>query len=144
MLDALDIGALRLLVGGCAGSRVTVVDAGRWGSATAVPVGAVVGAAPRVGVSGPWVVASGPCAGMLWGLPVAISNAVTQGQSWVKSRDCIELDMDEIGVRLNWGVANDDFERNLVRARLEGRFEVPVLAPLGICRAAIAQTTQPG
>lgn len=74
----------------------------------------------------------------LWGVPVAVSNSVARGTEWVKSKDSVVLDTDEHGIDLTWGTQNDDFSRNQVRARCEGRFEVTVFQPAAIVKATIA------
>lgn len=74
----------------------------------------------------------------LWGVPVAISNSIARGTEWVKSKDSIVLDTDVNGIDLTWGTQDDDFARNQVRARCEGRFEVTTFQPAAIVKATIA------
>ncbi|WP_156911362.1 hypothetical protein [Arsenicicoccus bolidensis] len=56
----------------------------------------------------------------------------------MKSKDSIVLDTDVNGIDLTWGTQDDDFSRNQVRARCEGRFEVTTFQPAAIVKATIA------
>ena len=71
----------------------------------------------------------------LWGVPVAVTLAVTQGSGVLLSEaadgPAAGLVADP-NLNLEWGVVGDDFQRNQVRARFEGRFGVEVYRPTGI------------
>lgn len=74
----------------------------------------------------------------LWGLPVALSLEIEQGTSYVKSQGSLEIHVDDPVAALEWGVTGDDFTRNQVRARLEGRFNVAALIPSAIVKADLS------
>lgn len=73
----------------------------------------------------------------LWGQPVALSLAVTAGTGWLINRDAATLYTDTSGIEIAWAMAADDFTRNQVRARCEGRFDVAVPRPLGIVKMTL-------
>lgn len=67
----------------------------------------------------------------LWGVPVALSNNVTAGVGYAVAPDAAMLFHDGT-ISVGWGVIGDDFGRNQVRCRAEGRFEAGALRPAGI------------
>jgi len=67
----------------------------------------------------------------LWGQPVALSLAATVGTGWLASQQAARLRTDG-QVRTEWKESSDDFEKNLIRARNEGRFDLEVSKPMGL------------
>ena len=53
--------------------------------------------------------------------------------------DAVVLDVDSQGVQVQWSENSnaEDFARNLIRARVEGRFGTSVLSPLGVVIATL-------
>ncbi|SIS19520.1 phage major capsid protein [Williamsia sterculiae] len=71
----------------------------------------------------------------LWGVPIVPSTQLPAGVGYLVGADSVRLYTDPgATIRIQWDRASDDFERNLVRARLEGRFEVGVSRPESIVR----------
>lgn len=70
----------------------------------------------------------------LWGQPVALSLACTPGTGWLVARDAVSLYSDVQGIRVDWATSGDDFTRNQVRARCEGRFALAIARPLGVVK----------
>ena len=52
----------------------------------------------------------------------------------VLGAEAVVVDTDTIGVGVQWSETcnTDDFAKNLIRARCEGRFGTSVLSPLGV------------
>ena len=52
----------------------------------------------------------------------------------VLATDAVVVDTDTSGVGVQWSETSnaDDFSKNLIRARCEGRFGTSVLSPLGV------------
>ncbi|WP_370180419.1 phage major capsid protein [Rhodococcus wratislaviensis] len=74
----------------------------------------------------------------LWGLNVAVSAAVPVGTGVLFDPTALAVAVDK-GVRVQWSESvGDDFSRNQLRARCEGRFGVDVYKPLGIAKVALA------
>jgi HK97 family phage major capsid protein len=74
----------------------------------------------------------------LWGLRIAVSNSVPVGTGILFDLGALAV-VGDGNVRTQWssGVA-DDFSRNQVRARTEGRFGLDVYQPLGIVKLTLA------
>jgi HK97 family phage major capsid protein len=72
----------------------------------------------------------------LWSVPVALSTGVTAGTAYVISEDSLVLFHDG-QVSVKWGVIGDDFGRNQVRCRAEGRFQMGVTRPIGIVQVTL-------
>ena len=57
-------------------------------------------------------------------------------QAWghVPARDAVVVDTDSLGVGVQWSENSnaDDFSKNLIRARREGRFGTSALSLLGV------------
>jgi hypothetical protein len=70
----------------------------------------------------------------LYGVPVVVTNAQTAGVSHTLAVGAAGLDTDSQGVAVQWSETSnaDDFAKNLIRARCEGRFATSVFAPLGV------------
>lgn len=67
----------------------------------------------------------------LWGVPVALTTQITQGTGALLSAGAAGIVADR-NTNMQWGRVGDDFARNQVRARFEGRFGVEVLRPSGV------------
>lgn len=67
----------------------------------------------------------------LWSVPVALSTQVAEGSGVLLSDGAAGLVTDG-RVEFEMARVGDDFERNQVRARVEGRFGVEVFRPTGI------------
>lgn len=73
----------------------------------------------------------------LWGVPVALEPTVTAGGAWVFGSESVMLFHDgEISVR--WNYINDDFAKNQIRGRVEGRFQAGAVRPSGIVNVDLA------
>lgn len=73
----------------------------------------------------------------LWSTPVVETSAVAAGTAWLIGDGAVELSHDgQISVK--WAAAVDDFEKNLVRARCEGRFATDVPRPWAVVKTALA------
>lgn len=70
----------------------------------------------------------------LWGVPVALSTQVTAGAGWLLSQGSSRIYIDGAGIAMKWGVSGDDFQRDQVRARCEGRFGFGVQRPSGVVK----------
>ncbi len=73
---------------------------------------------------------------MLWNVPVIVSLAQTAGVSHTVADQTITVKTDTTGVAVQWSETSnaDDFSKNLIRARCEGRFETEVWRPAGIVK----------
>lgn len=80
-----------------------------------------------------------PAARRLFGVPIATTTSQAAGTGHVIAADAVVLDTDSQGVGVQWSETSnaDDFARNLIRARCEGRFGTSVLAPLGVVIATL-------
>lgn len=76
----------------------------------------------------------------LFGVPIATTISEAAGTSHVLAKDAVVLDTDTIGVGVQWSENSnsDDFSRNLIRARCEGRFATSVKSLLGVVIADLA------
>lgn len=72
----------------------------------------------------------------VWGVPVVVSAAHTAGTAVLLSEDSVGLVTDG-GVTFEWGRVNDDFSKNIVRARAEIRAQVETYRPHGIIVATL-------
>lgn len=72
-----------------------------------------------------------PATRRLYGLPIATTIAQAVGTAHVLGRGAVTVDHDSTGVQLIWSETSnaDDFSKNLMRARLEGRFGTTVALP---------------
>lgn len=97
----------------------------------AIDLATTSGSGEFVNQSGPF----NPAEAKLWGVPVVVSTSLDAGEGFLLSEDSVKLYADQgPTIRTEWDRASDDFTRNQVRARLEGRFEVGVSRPEGIVR----------
>jgi len=75
---------------------------------------------------------------LLWGQRVVLSNRMTAGTGLLVQRDAVTLKRDRAGIRVDWSEAvGDDFSKNVLRARCEGRFGLAVTAPLGVVKLTL-------
>ncbi|BDB60134.1 phage major capsid protein [Rhodococcus sp. RDE2] len=76
----------------------------------------------------------------LWGVPVVVSNALPAGTGLVIDREAVVVYSDNV-VDVRWSeTVADDFQKNLVRARVESRYAAVVTKPLGVVRVATVAT----
>lgn len=70
----------------------------------------------------------------LFGVPIATTTSEPAGASHVLAKDAVVLDTDTQGVGVQWSENSnaDDFSKNLIRARCEGRFATSVKSLLGV------------
>ncbi|MFV8165802.1 hypothetical protein ACNQVK_27500 [Mycobacterium sp. 134] len=70
----------------------------------------------------------------LFGVPVVVAVAQAAGVSHTVAKDAVALDTDHTGTGVQWSETSnaDDFSKNLIRARREGRYATSVYAPLGV------------
>ena len=68
------------------------------------------------------------------GCPLVVTNAVAAGVSYSLATDAVGLNTDTLGVQIAWSETSnaDDWSKNLIRSRVEGRFATWVFAPLGV------------
>ncbi len=68
--------------------------------------------------------ATDPASRRLFGVPVVVSNAQAAGVAHALASDAVALDTDTQGVSVTWSETSnaDDWSKNLIRARCEGRF----------------------
>jgi HK97 family phage major capsid protein len=75
----------------------------------------------------------------VWGVPVAVSNAVAQGTGLALDSSAVTIDTDAGGIRVQWSNATGtDFEQNQTRARCEGRFGLSVYQPAAVVNVSLA------
>lgn len=76
----------------------------------------------------------------LWGVPVVVSTALPGGTGLVLDREAVVVYTDDV-VDVRWSeTVADDFQKNLVRARVESRYAAVVSKPLGVVKVATAAT----
>jgi HK97 family phage major capsid protein len=70
----------------------------------------------------------------LFGVPVVVGVSEAVGVSHTVAKGAVALDTDHTGTGVQWSETSnsDDFSKNLIRARCEGRFATSVYAPLGV------------
>lgn len=70
----------------------------------------------------------------LWDVPVVVSLAQAAGVSHTVAPETVAVDTDSSGVQVQWSEESnaDDFSKNLIRARCEGRFATSVFRPFGV------------
>lgn len=73
----------------------------------------------------------------LWGVPVAVTTQVAQGAGVLVSDGAAQVVTDG-RTNMQWGRQNDDFSRNQLRARFEGRFGLETLRPTGVVEIDLA------
>ena len=75
-----------------------------------------------------------PVARRLWGIPITVTNAQTAGVAHTLAQVAVGLNVDSQGVQITWSETSnaDDWSKNLIRARCEGRYATSVYSPLGV------------
>ncbi|WP_240761038.1 phage major capsid protein [Mycolicibacterium sp. CR10] len=75
-----------------------------------------------------------PATRRLFGVPIVTTVSQAAGVSHTLAKDAVLVDTDNHGVGVQWSETSnaDDFAKNLIRARCEGRFGTSVLSPLGV------------
>jgi hypothetical protein len=70
----------------------------------------------------------------LWGTPLVVTNAVTGGTAYSLASGAVGLNTDSQGVQVDFSETSnaDDWSKNQLRARCEGRYATSVFAPLGV------------
>ncbi|MBD8054132.1 phage major capsid protein [Rhodococcus ruber] len=69
----------------------------------------------------------------LWGVPVVVNQTITAGTAVLLGKDATALQTDKLGVQVRWSEnVGEDFERNQLRARVEGRFGLAVYRPRAV------------
>ena len=73
----------------------------------------------------------------LWGVPVTVTTGVPAGTGYLLSSGVAQVATDG-RLDTEWSSAiDDDFGRNQVRLRVEGRFDLTVTRPLGIVKMTL-------
>lgn len=76
----------------------------------------------------------GPAGSKPWGVPFVTVPGLAAGDAYVIGAQSVEVSTDGRGLRVKWGQSDDMFDRNEVKARVEGRFNLDVNRPHGIVR----------
>lgn len=78
----------------------------------------------------------------LYSVPLVVSVAQAQGVCTTLAAGAVGLNVDQRGVSVQWREASnaEDFSRNLVRARCEGRYATSVFAPLGVVESYFSES----
>lgn len=75
----------------------------------------------------------------LWGVPVVVSTALPEDTALVLDTGSVALDTDARGLAVEWSAGvGDDFSRNAMRCRVEGRFGVSVFQPSGVVKVDLS------
>ncbi|UNN00743.1 phage major capsid protein [Rhodococcus opacus] len=75
----------------------------------------------------------------LWGVPVVLSLKLPATSAVLLDVSAVGISTDSSGVQVQWSEnVSDDFSKNQIRARVEGRFQVDVFQPLGVVEIATA------
>jgi HK97 family phage major capsid protein len=82
-----------------------------------------------------------PTTRKLFGLPVIVSLAQTAGVSHTVASGSVSVDTDTQGVQIAWSETSnsDDWSKNLIRARCEGRWATSVFTPMGIVKGDLTE-----
>ena len=73
----------------------------------------------------------------LWGVNIAICTALPAKTAVLLDPTALAVDTDA-NVELKWDSSGDNFEKNLMRARVESRYHLAVYQPLGVVEIATA------
>jgi HK97 family phage major capsid protein len=69
----------------------------------------------------------------LWGVPTVVCQTLTSGQAALMGMGAAALNTDGRGVEIRWSEnVGEDFSKNQIRARCEGRFQMSVYRPKGV------------
>jgi hypothetical protein len=68
-------------------------------------------------------------------VPVVVSLAQTEGVAHTLGEGAARLETDSYGVEVQWSETSnaDDFSKNLIRARCEGRYATSIMRPSRWC-----------
>lgn len=77
----------------------------------------------------------------LFGVPVVVGVSQTAGVSHTVAKGAVALDVDQQGTGVQWSETSnaDDWSKNLIRARCEGRFATSVFSPAGVVVGDLAE-----
>lgn len=73
----------------------------------------------------------------LWGVNIAICTALPAKTAVLLDPTALAVDTDA-NVELKWDSSGDNFDKNLMRARVESRYHLSVYQPLGVVRISTA------
>jgi HK97 family phage major capsid protein len=75
----------------------------------------------------------------LWGVPITVTNAQSVGTAHTLAQGAVGLNTGPEGVQIAWSETSnaDDWSRNLIRARCEGRYATSVFSPLGVVQSEL-------
>jgi hypothetical protein len=75
-----------------------------------------------------------PASRRLFGAPVVTTVSAAAGTGHVLAQGAVAVDTDSQGIGVQWSESSnaDDFSKNLIRARCEGRFATSIYSPLGV------------
>jgi HK97 family phage major capsid protein len=80
-----------------------------------------------------------PVARRLFGVPVAVTNAIDAGTALTLAKGSAAIDTDEFGVQTLWSeTSGTDLEHNLCRVRMEMRAACSTYRPLGVVKSVLA------
>lgn len=69
----------------------------------------------------------------LWGVPAVVCQTASDGTAALLGEGAAALNTDTAGIEIRWSESmGDDFGRNRLRARCEGRFQMSVYRPRGV------------
>lgn len=74
----------------------------------------------------------------LWGTPVTVTTGIPAGSGYLLSNGVAQLVTDGAIAVEQSSAIGDDFGRNQVRLRVEGRFDLAVTRPAGVVQMALA------
>ncbi|MFC9838962.1 phage major capsid protein [Rhodococcus sp. NPDC127530] len=75
----------------------------------------------------------------LWGVPVVLSLKLPATTAALLDVSSVGISTDASGVQVQWSEnVSDDFSKNQIRARVEGRFQVDVFQPAGVVKITTA------
>lgn len=75
----------------------------------------------------------------LWGVPVTLALGLPAKTGVLLDLSAVALSTDGVGIETKWSEnVSDDFSKNQLRARVEGRFELDVFQPLGVAKITTA------
>ncbi|KQO02843.1 hypothetical protein ASF21_00300 [Arthrobacter sp. Leaf234] len=77
----------------------------------------------------------------LWGVQVVLSTTVPANTGLVFDASALAVDTDLAGIETKWSDAGELFDRNQVKARVEGRFSVSVFQPSGVVEFTLPMLT---
>ncbi|NLE82389.1 MAG: phage major capsid protein [Rhodococcus sp.] len=76
----------------------------------------------------------------LWGVPVVLSLGLPADTGMLLDTSAVGISVGDEGIETEWSDnTSDDFAKNQLRARVEGRFNVDVFQPLGVVSIATVE-----